>query len=220
REHVDAIERTQRLADEPRFAELLDTEEVLLEYDVIALISKLRSAIVEAERERTALHLAEASDEQARLALDDGQLLPPAPAIAEACRALDDAGITAWAGWDYLATIEDVATRREICERVPELATGVLLNDPAQLDTAKRVLAERRLLPATFIGVGTTAALRSTKPSTVDFVVPLNPALYDLDAAAVARAAIHERHVERLQRLARLEAGVAADNAYLRELEV
>ncbi len=219
REHANATERTTRLAEQPRFGELLDTEEVLLEYDVVALIAKLRSAIGEAERERTALHIAEASDEQARLALDDGQLLPPAPAIADACRALDEAGITSWAGWDYLATIEDVATRREICERVPELATGVLLNDPAQLDKAKRVLAERRLLPTTFIGVGTTAALRAGPPSTVDFVVPLNPALYDLDAAAVAHAAIHERHVERLHRLARLEAGVAADNAYLRDLE-
>jgi hypothetical protein len=219
REHADAAERTTRLAEQPRFAELLDTEEVLLEYDVIALLAKLRSAIGEAERERTALHIAEASDEQARLALDDGQLLPPAPAIADACRALDEAGITAWAGWDYLATIDDVATRRDICERVPELATGVLLNDAAHLHRAKQVLAERRLLPTTFIGVGTTAALRDPKPSTVDFVVPLNPALYDLDAAAVARAAIHERHVERLQRLARLEAGVAADNEYLRDLE-
>jgi hypothetical protein len=219
REHADAIERTQRLADEPRFAELLDTEEVLLEYDVIALIGKLRSAIVEAERERTALHLAEASDEQARLALDDGQLLPPAPPIAEACRALDEAGITAWAGWDYLATIEDVAARREIADRVPELATGVLVNDAAQLPKAKQVLAERRLLPTTFVGVSTTAALRESPASTVDFVVPLNPALYDLDAAAVVQAAIHERHVERLERLARLEANLAADNAHLRELE-
>jgi len=219
REHADATERTIRLAEQPRFGELLDTEEVLLEYDVIALLAKLRSAIGEAERERTALHIAEASDEHARLALDDGQLLPPAPAIVDACRALDDAGITAWAGWDYLATIDDVAARREICERVPELATGVLLNDPGQLDRARQVLAERRLLPTTFIGVATTAALRLGRSSTVDFVVPLNPALYDLDAAAVARAAIHERHVERLQRLARLEASVAADNGYLRDLE-
>ncbi len=135
REYTDATERTANLAQVPRFGELLDTEEVLLEYDIVALLGRLRTAIAEAERERTSLHIAEASDEQARLALDDGQLLPPSPQIADACRALDEAGITAWAGWDYLATIDDVAQRREICHRVPELATGVLLNDPAQLAT-------------------------------------------------------------------------------------
>jgi hypothetical protein len=224
-EQAEATARADRLAGVPRLAEVLDTEEVILEYDVGPALPRLRAAIAEAERERTALQMSEASDEQARLALDDGQLLPPSPQILEVCRALDDEGITAWAGWDYLATVDDVEARREICERVPHLATGVVLNDPHQLPLARQILTERRLLPTTFIGIGTTEALR--RSSTVEdsgstgvaFVVPLNPALYDLDAAAEVQAAINERHADRQRRLARLDETLKGDHALMRELE-
>lgn len=204
-ERDKANNRTAELAAQPRLAELLEVNEVALETDYEALRRLLAESGAEAGRKRLELEVAEASDKQARLALEGGDLLPPPPEIAEVCATLEEAGITAWPGWTYLSRITDVAERARIAEHAPQLASGVLLNDAGQTERAAAVLRERRLAPSTFVAVGTTAALRQgASPPAADFVVPANPALYDPDAAAVEQTAIARRHTERQQHLTEL----------------
>src|SRR5262249_27655298 len=144
----------------PRLGELLDVDEVDLESDVDALLDLLADVIADAERQRIGLHVAESSEERVRTALENGDLLPPPDEIAAVCAVLNAENVVAWTGWDYLAGIPDVAERREISRRVPQLSTGVVVNDPLQVDRAREILAERGVLAHMFVAVGTTRALR------------------------------------------------------------
>lgn len=217
----EAARQTDRLAAVPRLGELLDVEEVNLESDVDALLDLLADVTADAERQRIGLHVAESSEERVRTALDNGELLPPPNEIATICAVLNAENVVAWTGWDYLAGIPDVAERRDISRRVPQLATGVVINDPLQVDRAKEILAERGVLAHTFVAVGTTRALRDMDarvPDAADFVVSPNPALYDPAAAAAEHASIQERHDERRQRLAELTDALNADLDLARRL--
>ncbi|MEV6829273.1 hypothetical protein [Amycolatopsis sp. NPDC051102] len=61
-------------------------------------------------RERRGLvarQLADAADRLVLDALQTGELLPPRSEITSALQALDEAGIRAYAGWDYLAKVPE-----------------------------------------------------------------------------------------------------------------
>src|SRR6266545_998814 len=219
----EAATRTDRLAAVPRLGELLDVDEdeVDLESDVGALLDLLADVTADAEGQRIGLHVAVSSEERVRTALDNGELLPAPDEIATVCAVLNAENVVAWTGWDYLAGIPDVAERRDISRCVPQLATGVVINDPLQVDRAKEILAERGVLAHTFVAVGTTRALRDMDarvPDAADFVVSLNTALYDPDAAAAEHASIQERYDERRQRLAELTDALNADLDLARRL--
>jgi hypothetical protein len=218
----EAAAQTDGLAAVPRLGELLDVDEVNLESDVDALLDLLAEVTADAELERIGLNVAESSEERIRIALDNGDLLPPPDETATVCAVLnDEENIVAWTGWDYLAGIPDVAERQSIARRVPQLAAGVVVNDPLQVDRAKEVLSERGVLTNVFVAMGTTRALRDMDacvPDGADFVVSLNPALYDPDAAAAEHASIQERHDERRQRLAELTDALNADLDIARRL--
>jgi len=92
-ELAKALEKTDSLASEPRLIGLLDVDAVNLETDSASLLDLLAEARVEAERVQIELEIADASDKQALLALDNGDLLPGAPEAAEACVVLEAAGI-------------------------------------------------------------------------------------------------------------------------------
>jgi hypothetical protein len=209
-----AHRRTAGLAAEPRLVELLGTENVTLETDTPALLDRLREARATAEKEQTALRMAESADERALSALGSGGLLPPPEEVQEALDALEAAGVTAWSGWRYLSRL-DAGRRAEVLVAVPHLVSGVLLNDPGQLAMAKEVLTGRRLLPGAIIAVGTTAAVHGPvdPPAGVEFLVAPNPAMYDEDAADAEREAIGRRHAERSRRLERLAESLSTDGA-------
>lgn len=210
-----AHRRTDALAAEPRLAELLGTDTVTLETDTPALLERLAEARGEAEREQTALRMEESRDERALGALGSGGLLPAPEELQAALEVLEHAGITAWSGWRYLSTL-DSSTRSDAVRRAPQLVSGVLLNDPAQLDRAGEVLTEHRLLPGAAIAVGTTAALADRELGEapgVAFLVPPNPAMYDEEAADAEREAISRRQHDRQRRLAELEESIGHDAA-------
>ncbi|PXY19155.1 hypothetical protein [Prauserella muralis] len=210
-----AHRRTDSLAAEPRLGELLGTGDVALETDTPALLDRLREARAAAEREQTALRIEESRDERALAALGSGGLLPPPEEVQAALDTLEDAGITAWSGWRYLSKL-DSQRRAEALRRAPQLVSGVLLNDPAQLPRAREVLTEQRLLPSAAIAVSSTAALAGDDLGAapgVEFLVPPNPAMYDEDAADAEREEIAKRQRDRQQRLARLEDSIGADAA-------
>ncbi|MFC4002305.1 hypothetical protein ACFS2C_04870 [Prauserella oleivorans] len=214
-ELANAHRRTDALAAEPRLAELLGTADVAPETDLPVLLDRLAEARAAAEREQTALRIEESLDERALGALGSGGLLPPPQEVQAALDALEAAGITAWSGWRYLSTL-DSERRAEAVRRAPQLVAGVLLNDPGQLDRARAVLTEQRLLPGAAVAVGTTAALADPdlEPAPgVAFLVPPNPAMYDEEAADAEREAITRRQADRHRRLAALEESLGADAA-------
>ncbi|WP_326947856.1 hypothetical protein OG439_03425 [Amycolatopsis sp. NBC_01307] len=209
-----AHRRTDALAAEGRLVELLGADDVALESDLPVLLERLREASASVEKEQTALRMEESADERALAALGSGGLLPPPQDVQAALDALEEAGITAWSGWRYLSKL-DAARRAEVLESLPQLVSGVLLNDAAHADRAREVLTSRRLLPSAIIAVGTTEALLAETPAApgVEFLVPPNPAMYDEEAADAEREAVARRNTERQRRLEALSAKLSADGA-------
>ncbi|MEU5793202.1 hypothetical protein ABZ800_06665 [Streptomyces sp. NPDC047813] len=201
-----AAARTQALSTDPAFTDLLGQGPGDLETAAEELQSRLTEVHDKALAEITDLRVAEAQDERARIALESTELLPTSPEAARVKDVLREGGITAWTGWEYLAAIPDVSRRRALVQQVPQLAGGVLLNNPAQLDAARELISSREPHPSVFLAVGTTEAVdqEHAPVSGVDFVVPPHPALYDERAADVERRLVRQRHERREERLAEL----------------
>lgn len=221
-DHEEAVRRTRKLENEPRTLELLDSEQADLDRDAEELRRRLSETISAAERDITALNAAEYADERARLALADGELLPPPAVIADACGFLKDAGIIATSGWQYLAGIPDLERRRAWVRRSPHLAAGVLLNDPADLPKAESLLAELSPQPTVHVAVATTRAFDEAGADPIASVataIPLHPALHDPEAAAAEHRQIELRHAERISELRDLQARRTADQRLLHRVE-
>lgn len=221
-DHEEAVRRTRDLENEPRTLELLDSEQADFDRDAEELRRRLSETLSAAERDITALNAAEYADERARLALADGELLPPPEVIGDACALLKDAGIIATSGWQYLAGIPDLQRRREWVRRSPHLAAGVILNDPADLPKAESLLAELRPQPTVHVAVATTRAFGEAGADPIASVataIPLHPALHDPEAAAAEHRQIELRHAERISELMDLQARRTADQRLLHRVE-
>lgn len=211
------------LSREPRLGELLDTGDVMLEYDAETLLDQLAKAQADVDRRRTGLRVADAADEPARVVWDDDPeaLLPPHHEVDQARQLLEEAGITSVAGWTYLAERSDESIRAELVRRLPHLAGGVLINKPELLERAREVLAENGYHPTGTVIVATTQSFDVVVEAKFDlsfhsdtgFVAAPNPALFDHEAAYAERARIAREHAERTSRLAELDAAYAADRA-------
>ncbi|MFI7154859.1 hypothetical protein [Micromonospora chalcea] len=213
-----AAARAAELAGRPRLAELIDSEEVRLATDAEPLAERLAAAVAQAESARARLQAEATADERIRTALEADGLLPPPAEVTAACEALNDAGIVAWSGWDHLTQIDNLERRRELLRGAPQLVSGVVLNDPAQLADAGAVLASREIYPVFFVGIGTTEALHQAEPAGAEAFVPLNPALYDQEAAEAARAAVERRDEERREQLATIARSLVVDQELIRDL--
>ncbi|MFD6152479.1 hypothetical protein [Streptomyces sp. NPDC060243] len=201
------------LESEPRLTALLDGEAVDLEEDAHLLVERLAGAVAEADREHVTLRIEEARDEQARLALADGQLLPPPAVVTEACRILRDERIDAWPGWEHIADYPQ-QKREEFLAKAPHLVSGVLLNSGDDVDRARDILAALSPQPTAYVAVGTSEALESPQtgqPDGVAFTLPFHPALYDHEAADAEHRAIEERRSRRTRRLAEIKSAKRRD---------
>ncbi|WP_034270815.1 hypothetical protein [Haloechinothrix halophila] len=218
-ELATARRRAEALAAEPRLAEVLGVDDVRLDSDLEALRARLAEARAETERAQTELWVAASNDERALAALGSGGLLPAPDDVREALDLLEQHGITAWSGLRFLSTL-DAESRKAALRRYPHLVSGVLINDPARLAQAERVLTEATLLPSAVLAVGVTSALTGeaaagadTTASGAEFIVPPNPALYDEDAAEETRESIAARQARRQEEIARLGERAEADAA-------
>lgn len=201
-----ATDRTEELAGGPRLAELLGVATVDLDNDAATALQRLTAAIEAADSQRAVLQLAQAADERVLAALGSGGLLPPSEPVAAALAVLEQAGITAWAGWSYLAQLP-TDDRDRVLHRYPHLVDGLVLNNPNHLSDAEQLLVQARLLPATIVAVGTTATLQRLDvppPTGLEFLLPPNPALFDEQAAARERERLITAHQERATRIAEL----------------
>ncbi|MFF0295174.1 hypothetical protein ACFYST_18110 [Kitasatospora sp. NPDC004614] len=203
RDFTSATHRAEALRTDPAFGELLGYSADVLDTAADTLAVELTQVQEQATAAITKLQVADAQDQPKRLALETNELLPAEPEVVLARDSLRNEGITAWAGWEYLAAIPNVNRRRSLAEKVPHLAVGILLNDPEQLPQAQKLLSGSELHPLSYLPVGTTAAMtvEHTPPGGVDFVVPPHPALYDEQAADAERRQLQLRYRNRQQQL-------------------
>jgi hypothetical protein len=211
------------LAGEPRLVELLDTDDVMLEYDAETLLEQLAKAQADIDRRRTALRVADAADEPARLlwANDPDALLPPHHEVTHIRNLLESDGIACGTGWDYLTDRSDNAVRAELVRHLPHLAGGVLVNKPEHLDRAREVISEHEYRPTGTVVVATPhsfevvvdADFDLSLPPAAGFVAPPSPALYDREAAKAECARITEEHAARTAQLSELDASYSTDRA-------
>jgi hypothetical protein len=156
------------LSREPRLGELLDTSDVILEYDAETLLDQLAKAQADIDHRRTELRVADAADEPARVVWDDDPeaLLPPHHEVDRARHLLEKAGITSVAGWTYLAERSDASIRAELVRRLPHLAGGVLINKPELLERAQEVLQKNGYHPTGTVVIATTQCFSTTRRPT------------------------------------------------------
>ncbi|MFD0882972.1 hypothetical protein ACFQ08_00100 [Streptosporangium algeriense] len=212
---------TRELAFERRLRDLLEGDEVDLLTDAELLRARLAEELSRQERERVALLLSDAHDERARLALTDGELLPPPIDVISACEALAAERIESWPGWEYVAEIPDLEVRRRLVSRHPHLVSGVLLNSSADVERAERLLASREGATV-FVGIASTEALRETEAEHLprfSFALPFDEALFDADAAEKRRFSIEQRYESRHRRLSELAKDTSRDTGLLSRLE-
>ncbi|MFC3453067.1 hypothetical protein [Amycolatopsis speibonae] len=222
KEHAlqEALTVTAALAAEERLAAVLGTVSITLADDYCALLARLGETIEEDSRSLVALQVADDADRRVLEALRTGELLPPRPETVAVLENLDEAGIRAYAGWDYLAKVPE-DRRGRVMAAHPQLVDGVVLNNPQQLDRARDVLESTRLLPQAIVVVGTTEPLGGTLPPPVEpeYVVPPNPAMYDVGLAAAERQRLLEAAGERRTRMDALAAQGDHDRALVRRLK-
>jgi len=217
------------LARESRLAELLDTDDVLLEYDAETLLDQLAQAQADIDGQRTALRVANAGDEPALLVWQDDPeaLLLPHHEVIRIRDLLESEGIACGTGWDYLADRTDESIRAELVGRLPHLAGGVLVNKPEHLARAREVIAAHRYHPTGTVVVATPQSFDVVVdsrfdlsiPSSAGFVAPPSAGLFDRTAAQAEYTRIAEEHATRKARLRELDAAYGADRALAARLE-
>jgi len=184
--YEQALRGTEALSAQDRLPALLGVDAVVLETDAAALLTRLAAAISQAEAQQTSLRMAAATDQTVIEALGTGGLLPPSAGVVAARQILLAAGIACHPGWEYLARIPD-GEREQVLRGFPHLIDGVVLNDSEQLDRARSVLLEARLLPRSVVAIGSASVfepaferLGTVAAATgLEFVVAPNPAMYD-----------------------------------------
>ncbi|MEV6639622.1 hypothetical protein [Amycolatopsis sp. NPDC051371] len=218
---TEAQTATAELAGDERLAALLGTDSVLLEADFPALLARLADVIGEDSAEERKLQVDDAADRDVLQALETTDLLPPRPDVTSVSEVLEAAGIRAYSGWDYLANTAE-SLRGPIMAAHPQLVDGIVLNKPDDVNHARQALAAARLLPRSLVVVGTTETLGSAESDGTiagAYVVPPNPAMYDVDLAAAERARLLAVVRERATRLDALSARLEDDRALVTRLK-
>jgi hypothetical protein len=203
----ELLARRDDLARDPRLAIYLPAEDADLIGMGRTISDAITAGITRADAAVMDLHLDGADDERARHAIESTGLLAPAPDLARALGVLLDAGVRAITGWTYLAEVVREPERQLAAFlAAPDLASGVLVQNPADLGRARELLGEAGLHPTSLVSVGTTAELQAAadrgepgRPA----VAP-NVALFDPDRAAedlARREAAEEQRGEQRARL-------------------
>jgi len=209
---ADLIARRDSLAADPRLAVHLPSEDA----DLVGMGRSIRDSLSDALRRTEAaiidVALDGVEDTRALAALEATGLLPPAPDLARAQDVLEGAGISAVSGWTYLAEAIGAPDARLVAFlAAPDLAAGLLVQDPADLGRARELLADAGLRPTSLVALGTTADMAAAVTPSIRFAVPANPALYDAERGAEDRERREASSELRAERRAKLESDRDAD---------
>lgn len=190
---IDDVERDRRVIWEdavlPEVCELaqpdLWTEQARLETALERRVQELSAALVSME-------LAAAAERRSSAALEATGHLPPALDVERALGILRAAGVaTAYPGWEYLRR-ERAESAAAMLIAVPELAGGILLNDPGEVGLAVAALEASGLHPTSVVALGLAEELSLPADRTVRLWQP-HPALFDSAAAEAERERLAER---------------------------
>jgi len=153
---------------------------------------------VERSAADTYADLRSVEEELERLA--DTDLLDAGEEVAKALGVLREARIGSLTGWGWLESMVAPEDRLAFIAARPDIANGVVVNDPARLDDARKALEKAGLLPRLAVAVTTSRAANSTADALpgVDavpgrFVVEPHPGLYDKDKAEEEIRRLEER---------------------------
>jgi hypothetical protein len=176
------------------------------------VLDRLRSAAETAAEERVQIELAAAADRRAVRHLESESLLPPRLEVEKTLAALAEAGIrTAYSGWQVLRDSREPGDRARVARAHPELASGVVVRDAADLARAREVLGGAA---AAFpVVVAAEAELAGAARDGERFVIESPAALWDESAAAdelEARRRDLETAAERIARARGREDAVRA----------
>ena len=210
-----AISRSAELTGTRRLLELIGSEDVILDKDAHTLLALLSEAIDATAAQRDAFGVAAAKDQGVLDALGSAGLLPPGEDVSSALDILQGERIVGWSGWAYLSHMP-ADEREQAIAHHPHLVDGIVINHEDDLNRARAVLSEARLLPRAIIAVGTTATiadLGTEAPAGIGFIVPPNPAMYDEERAERERREIEFRQEDRRSRIVELETAIEADRA-------
>lgn len=169
--------RSAELGDDPTLRQLLQTDSVDLTESAADAIALLAESVASTDAEILDVRTAVAQDEHAVHGLNVQRLLPPRPAVTTVLSKLDQAGITAFSGWRYLAEHVTAADQPAKIAEIPEVVDGVVVyGDPA---------AAAASIEAEVDDVVVIASVKAFQTSRAPYVV-LGPARarYDVDAAA------------------------------------
>ncbi|MEU1281576.1 hypothetical protein [Streptomyces sp. NPDC005805] len=221
RDHGAAHDTMRRLAEDLQTAGLYGGEWSELDIEAAGLSDRLTRAQEDAETVRIDVRIAVAADERALTSLERSDLLPSSLEAVRICDLLHERQIPACTGWEYLASIPDVARRAELVELFPQLTTGVLCNDADQLEVAAEIIGSEGLTTTGFVALGTTASLQGEGglPPGVGFVVPAHPGLYDERAGESERIELTARREGHHRRMAVLDETLRNHGQFLARLE-
>ena len=189
RVHDDLLARRDTLAADPRMALYLPADDA----DVLGMGRAIRDAIGDAVRRADTalvdLALDGADDTRALAGIEATGLLPPAPDLARARAVLDEANLSAVSGWTYLAeAIASPDRRLAAFLAAPDLASGLLVQNPSDLGRARELLADAGLRPTSLVTVGTTAELEAAESRIRSRASPSRPTPPSSTAAEQARS--------------------------------
>lgn len=124
----DLHHRAGIVANDVRVRDLLADSEPDVLYYGVDLVERLSDAISSAEADLLSRRADLAADEHAAHALGAEGLLPPRPAVVQILGRLRDSGITAHAGWRYVAeNYADPASHAPLIAALPEVCDGVVV---------------------------------------------------------------------------------------------
>ena len=125
--------RATRLADNPRLRQLLQSDAVDLSYQATDALTALAHAVADTDTALIEARARLSEDARAVHALTADHLLPPRPEVARVLAAFAEVGVTAHAGWHYLARNVPAEEHARHIAELPEVVDGVVVyGDPAE----------------------------------------------------------------------------------------
>jgi hypothetical protein len=213
-EHAHLSTEAERLATNPTLCELADGGRVELWTAEVQLLEGLRERIRRAERGLIDTELGAVEDRRTVEAVSTDQLLPASRELEVTVGALQKRGLSAFAGWRYLAENVPAERREQVLRACPQLAAGVVVLVPEHLQAAREAIAELRADVRTLITLGDARTLLTGATEVPETIVAPNAGLYDEQVAAEQA----ERAARRLQRADEIRHAAELELAGLRAL--
>jgi DNA repair exonuclease SbcCD ATPase subunit len=150
---------------------------------------------LEAAEDQRALHWLEG----------DAELLPPSQDVEALLNWLRARQVTCWSGWEYIERNVAQAKKRETAQRLPYLATGVVVASSHYDDAIELVAAERSLLDlhlVTPVAILPTEAITDRDELSWVVVGPTSDGHFDKEAAALDLNRIRNGEAQRQTEIA------------------